>query len=200
MIRASMTREGGMIRRVFVAGTLGFVVLTLWTVLVNVAFGFTARVAMNRVADERAVYRVLKANITAPGVYLVNPALTPERQFPAGEPVFGVSYSGTGHEAAGPMMPVEFGGALAAALLVAGLLSAASASVLSTWVRRTGFVVAVGVLLAISADLSRYGIGGWPLGSAAASATVRVAGWALAGLAMAWVMRPAAGPGGGVLA
>ena len=111
-----------MIKRVVVTGTLGFVVLTLWTFLVNVLFGFTVRVAMNRVADERALYRVLKENITAPGVYLVNPALTAEWQFPPGEPVFSVSHSGMGHEAAGPMMVVEFGVAFATALLVAGLL------------------------------------------------------------------------------
>jgi hypothetical protein len=58
---------------------------------------------------------------------------------------------------------------------------------------RCRFVVAVGVLLAIIGDLSRVGIGGGPLGAAAAKAAVRVAGWALAGLAMAWAMRPPAG-------
>jgi hypothetical protein len=179
-----------MIRRILVAGTLAFVVLTLWTFLVNVLFGFTVRVGMNRVADERAVYRVLKENITAPGLYVVNPALTAEWQFPPGEPVFGVNYSGIGHDAAGPMMFVEFGIALATALLVAGLLSVASPGVLSTWARRTGFVVAVGVLLAITADMSRFGIGGCPLGTAAAKAAVRVAGWTLAGMAMARAMRP----------
>jgi len=181
-----------MIRRIFVAGTLAFVVLTLWTILVNVLFGFTVRVAMNRVADERAVYRVLKENITTPGLYLVNPALTAELQFPPGEPVFGVSYSGMGHETAGPMMFVEFGVAFATSLLVAGLLSAASTGMLSTWVRRVGFVAALGVLMAVTADLSRIGIGGCPLGTASAKAAVRVAGWTLAGLAMAWATRPSA--------
>ena len=181
-----------MIKRVFVAGSLGFVVLTIWTFVVNVLFGFTARMAMGRVADERAVYRVLKENITAPGLYLVNPALTAEWQFPPGEPVFGVSYSGMGHDAAGPMMVVGFAVGLATSLLVAGLLSAASANVLSSWVRRTGFVVALGVLIAFGADVSRLGIGGSPLETVSATAAVRVAGWALAGLAMAWAMRPSA--------
>jgi hypothetical protein len=179
-----------MIRRVCVAGTFGFVVLALWTLLANGLFGFAARMQMNRVADEPAVYRVLKENVAAPGAYLVNPALNRERQFPPGEPVFGVSYGGVGHEAAGRMMFVELGVAFAAALLVAGLLSSASARVLSTLARRTGFVAAVGVLLALTADLPRFGIGGYPLGAAAAMAAVRVIGWALAGLAMAWATRP----------
>jgi hypothetical protein len=179
-----------MTKRILLAGTLGFVVLTLWMIVVNVLFGFTMRVAMNRVADERAVYRVLKDNITAPGVYLVNPALTAEWQFPPGERVFSVTDGGIGHEAAGPMMFVGFGVAFATALLVAGLLSAASARVLSTLARRTGFVIAVGVLLALTADLSRFGIGGYPLRAVAAMAAVRVIGWALAGLAMAWATRP----------
>jgi hypothetical protein len=179
-----------MLRRVCVAGTLGFVVLAIWTFLVNVLFGFAVRTQMNRVADEPTVYRVLKEHVAAPGAYLVNPSLTSGRQFPAGEPVFSVSYSGVGHEAAGQMMLIEMGVAFVAALLVAGLLSTASASVQSTWARRTGFVVAIGVLLALTADLSRYGIGGWPLGSAAAAATVRVIGWALAGVAMSWATPP----------
>ena len=191
-IRSSTALEGNMIKRIVVAGTLGFIVLAFWTFLVNGLFGFAVRVQMNRVADEPAVYRVLKENVAGPGAYLVNPALTSERQFPPGEPVFSVSSSGIGHEAAGRMMLVEVGVALAAALLAAGLLAAASTSVLSTWARRTGFVVAVGVLLAVTADLSRFGIGGYPLGSAAAMAAVRVTGWALAGLAMAWAMRPPA--------
>jgi hypothetical protein len=55
-----------MIRRVLLAGTLTFTVLTLWIFLVNVLPGFTVHVAMNRAAGERAVYRVLKENITAP--------------------------------------------------------------------------------------------------------------------------------------
>jgi len=79
--------------------------------------------------------------------------------------VFGVTYSGMGHEAAGRMMPVEVGLAFVAALIVAGLLSLASDRVLSTWLRRTGFVAAIGLLLAAAADLSRFGIGGCPAGS-----------------------------------
>jgi hypothetical protein len=180
-----------MIKRILVAGTLGFVVLWLWTAVLNVFFLFTVRVAMNRVADEPAVHRVLKENITAPGLYLVNPALTSERRFPDGEPVFAVSYSGMGHEAAGPMMPIDIGLGLAVTLLAAGLLSAASASVLSSWVRRAGFVVLIGVLLAIAADVSRIGIGGAPPGAALARAAARVSGWTLAGLAMAWATRGA---------
>jgi hypothetical protein len=187
-----------MLRRILVTATVGFIVLALWTFLVNGLFGFAVRVQMNRVADEPAVHRALKANITAPGAYLVNPALTGEREYPPGEPVFGVTYSGMGHEAAGRMMPVEVGLAFVAALIVAGLLSLASDRVLSTWLRRTGFVAAIGLLLAVAADLSRFGIGGCPLGPAAAMAAVRVAGWALAGLAMAWAMRPPANEPGRV--
>jgi hypothetical protein len=58
--------------------------------------------------------------------------------------------------------------------------------------RRVGFVVALGVLMAVTADLSRIGIGGCPLGTASVKAAVRVAGWTLAGLAMAWATRPPA--------
>ncbi len=183
-----------MIARTTTVGALGFVVLVVWTFVVNGMLGFTARVEMNRVADEPAVYKVLSQNIRTPGVYLVNPALTAERQFPLDQPVFRVSHSGRGHEAAGWMALVDIATAFVTALLVAWLLLMASAGALSSWARRAGFVVAVGALLALSGDLPRAGIGGSPFGSAAAIAIVRVAGWTLAGMAMAWAVRPRAAP------
>jgi hypothetical protein len=178
-----------MFRRVLVAGILGFLVLAVFTFVINGIFGFTLHMKMNRVADEPAVHRALKTNVTAPGAYIVNPALTPDHDFPFNEPVFAVTYSGFGHESAGRMMIVESGSQLVAALIMAALLALASAAVLSTFVRRFGFVLLVGVLIALTGDLSRYGIGGYPLGTAVSIALVQVAGWGLAGLVMAWAMR-----------
>ncbi len=176
-----------MVFRTLVAGILGFVVLAVWTFTVNSVFFFTARMEMNRVLDEPAVHRVLTTNVPAPGAYLVNPRLTADGRFPGGEPVFGVTYSGMGHEAAGPMMLVNMVLGLVSAWLVAGLLAAASPRVLGTWPGRIGLVTAVSALIALTGDVSRVGIGGYPVGTAVPIALVRLGGWTLAGVAMAWV-------------
>jgi hypothetical protein len=181
--------------RVAAAGTLGFLVLAVWTFVVNGMFGFTARLAMNRVADEPAVHLLLKQNVSAPGAYIVNPALTSEHRFPDGEPVFAVTYSGLGHEAAGGLMFLDVARELALMLLATGLLGAASARVLSRWANRATFIVALGVLQVLASDLSRVGIGGWPSGTAFAMAGFHLAGWALAAAAIAWVVRPREGDG-----
>lgn len=176
--------------RVLAAGVLGFFVLAVWTLVVNGMFGFTARLAMNRVADEPAVHRLLEQNITAPGAYLVNPALTTEGRFPDGEAVFAVTFSGMGHEAAGRMMLVDLARGFVVMLLATGLLAAASARVLSRWASRAAFVVVLGILQVLASDLARIGIGGWPSGTALAMAGFHVTGWALAAAAIAWVVPP----------
>jgi hypothetical protein len=182
--------EGKMLRRVLVSGLLGFVALTLWTFVTNAMLGLAVRVEMERIPEERVVYQVLKERIASPGVYLANPALTPEGVFPAGEPVFGIRYAGFGHEAAGRMVFIEIAIALAASLLTAALLFFASDRVLSRYGRRVLFVAAIGLLLAVCADMGRYGIGGHPLHSAVLLAANRIVAWALAGLAIAWQIRP----------
>ena len=182
-----------MLKRILLSGALGFLVLALWTFVTNGFFGFTASLEMNRIANERQVYEVLKANLVAPGVYLVNPALTDEGRFPDGEPVFSIRYSGFGHEAAGRMLFVEMAITLLASVLMAGLLSVTSDRILSRFSRRVVFIAVVGLLLAVFGDLTKSGIGGYPAQSAMLLAAYHFVSWALAGLVMAWAMRaPAA--------
>ena len=76
----------------------------------------------------------------------------------------------------------------AASLLVAGLLSMASSEILAQYSRRVAFIICIGLLLAISGDLPKYGIGGYPASSALLLAANHVLSWSLAALAMAWSM------------
>jgi hypothetical protein len=69
--------------------------------LINGLFGFRYRIDMKQVPNEAQVYQILKENITEPGRYLCNPALTESNTFPENEPVFSILYGGMGHEAAG---------------------------------------------------------------------------------------------------
>lgn len=180
-----------MLRKVLVAGLLGGLVLIVWAFVVNGLFGFQARIDMKRLPAEREVYEALKANVPAPGRYTCNPALTSDGRFPDGEPVFGVLYGGVGHEDAGREMWIGLVLFLAAPLIGAWLLSQASPRVLSSYTRKVLFFAAIGVIVALVADLTRFGIGSYPAGDAALIALNRVVVWTLAGLVVASLIKPA---------
>ena len=177
-------------KRILMTGLLGFVTIMVWTFLANGLFRFNSSVRMNRLPDEPAVYEVLKQHVTEPNNYTVNPQGEPGIGFPLNEPVFQVSYSGFGHEAAGRLLFVDIGIALVSALLVALLLSMASDAVLSRYWRKVLFVVIVGAFVVVFGDLTEYGIGGFPLRSALLLGLNSLVMWTLAGLVMARFMTP----------
>ena len=178
-----------MLKRIVWAAALGLIATFVWTFVVNGIFGFTLRVEMKRIPNEPEVYRVLKENVVLPGAYMANPALTPEGRFPDGEPVFSVRTSGMGHEAAGRMVFVGPAISFITLLLAAGLLSMASPRILSRYSRRVLFVVVLGLLLAVFTNLTKIGIGGYPVSTALLLAARDVVSWTLAGLVMAWILR-----------
>lgn len=180
-----------MSKRVLLAGLIGGIGFVLWGFVVNGIFGFTARLDMQQLPDERTVYETLKANVVEPGRYIVNPALTEDRRFPEGEPVFSVLYGGVGHEAAGKEMILGLVYFLLASTIAAWLLSRASERVLGSYWRKALYFVAIGGIIAIFSDLPESGIGNYPARDVLLRATVNVVSWAVVGLAVSAVMRPA---------
>jgi len=187
-----------MLKRVLLSGLLGGIVLLVWSFAASAIFGFNARVRMNQIPNERAVYSVLKENVVAPGAYMVNPEPTPGAGFPFGEPVYGVQCSGMGHEAAGRMLFAYPAILLVSSILVAGLLSMTSRRVLSRYSYKVLFVVGIGVLFAVFGELTKFEIGGYPAKSALLLAAYDVISWTLAGLVIARVMRAPAETGAAV--
>ncbi len=179
-----------MLGKILLTGAIGGLVLIVWTFVANAVFGLVAKVEMNRIPDERSVYKVLKETVVVPGAYVVNPEPGPDGRFPAGEPVFSIRFSGVGHEAAGRMLLVEIFFMFVTSILASWLLSLTSAGILSRYHRKVLFIILIGILLAVSSDSPNFGIGGHPATSALLLAISRVAAWTLAGLAMAWSMRP----------
>lgn len=172
-------------KRILLTGLWGGITIMAWTFIANGLLGFNARIRMNRIPDEAAVYQVLKEHVIAPGAYTVNPEVEPGSGFPAGEPVFRVHYSGFGHEAAGRLVLVETGIAFVSAVLIALLLSLASDRVLSRYSGRVLFVALIGLFAAVFGELTKYGIGGYPLGSTLLLGANSLIAWTLAGLVMA---------------
>ncbi len=176
-----------MTRRIIVSGVLGAIAMMLWAFVANTQLGLQPRVNMNRVSDEARVHQVLKENITKPGGYVVSAPVTAEGVFPAGEPVFAVRYSGLGHEDAGRTMLWEFALWTAACMIAAWLLSVRGET---GYQRRLLFCVAVGLLFAVFTELPKWSIGGYPFGSVLLLAGNTLAAWTLAGLVIAWQVRP----------
>ena len=173
-----------MVKRILVAGTLGGLVLMVWSAFVNIVFGFAARTQMTPVPNERAVYDLLASQHMAPGAYLANAALVNGR-FPDGAPVFGIHYSGFGHEAAGVMMLMDLVLWIAGGMLAAWLLANASPHVLARYFARVGYVAAFGVLTVVLAILPQHGIGGLPAQLVLLIAANYLAGWFASALVIA---------------
>ncbi|MCU0640360.1 MAG: hypothetical protein MUF59_10925 [Candidatus Krumholzibacteria bacterium] len=179
-----------MVKKVFVSGLVGAVVLLVWTFVLNGIFGFNARLSMKQVPDEREVYNVLRATITEPGRYLCNPALTSDGRFPGNEPVFGIQYSGFGHEAAGLGVISGLLQFLVVPLIGAWMLSITSEQFRSRFLNRALFFAVIGFLLAVTGDLNSFGIGASPLTVALIFAARTIVTWTILGLVIAALMRP----------
>ena len=177
-------------RRFVLPGFLGGLVMSIWGVVINGLLGFKARIDMKPIPDEPRVYAVLKESIVEPGRYACNPALTDGGAFPGGEPAFSILYGGVGHEAAGWLLLVQLPLFFALPTLAAGMLSRAGDRVLSSYPRKAAFFAAIGLLVGASSHLMSFGIGGYPIDSALALALHDAAAWTVAGLVMAWRIRP----------
>jgi hypothetical protein len=177
-------------KKVIISGLVGAIVLLIWTFVVNGILGFNVRFNMKQVPNEREVYAMLKATISEPGRYLCNPALTPDGRYPESEPVFGIYYSGVGHEAAGVGMIFGLFEFLITPLLGAWMLSRTSDLYRSRSLNRVMFFIAIGLLLAITGDLHSFGIGGSPLNLALLFTARTLVTWAILGVVIAPFMRP----------
>jgi len=177
--------------RVLSTGLLGAIVMVLAAFVVDGIFGFTARLELRPVPNEAAVYALLKESLVEPGGFIANPAVVPGQGFPANQPVYRIHNAGVGHEAAGRLQLLRLVTVLVATTLAAWIVSMASARVLTSYARRFGFFVLLGLWLAVFSDLPRYDIGGHPWTSAVALALFDLGLWTLAGAVMAWRLRPA---------
>ena len=180
-----------MLRKVIFAGLIGGLTLIFWVMLINGLFGFRYRIDMKQVPNEAQVYQILKENITEPGRYLCNPALTESNTFPENEPVFSILYGGMGHEAAGSFSVIlDFLYAFITAILCALLLSLTSEKIISSYLRKVFFVILIGLLFAVFGDLKKYGIGNYPLSDTLIITLHNIILWTVLGLVIGLFIKP----------
>jgi len=179
-----------MIKKVIISAILGGIFLIFWTIVTNSIFGFHSRINMRQLDDERLVYKLLKEQISVPGKYICNPAITPEGIYPEGEPVFSIVYGGVGHEAAGSQMLFGLVIFFLVPAIGAWMLSLTSFEVRSSYTRKVLFFTAIGIIVALFSDLSEFGIGSYPFKDALLIALNHLITWTLLGLVIAWQIKP----------
>ena len=179
-----------MIKKVFIAGLTGWIVLVAWGFIVNGIIDVSSCFNENTVETERQVYQVLQEHVIEPGRYIVNPETTAEQRFPEGAPVFSILYGGVGHESAGNMMLAKLASGFLVVLIAAWMLSVTSDRVLASYPRKVMFFFAIGLLFALFTDIGSYGIGGYPSRDAAMIAVNHIAMWMAVGLVVAWRLKP----------
>jgi len=178
-------------QRVIIAGLLGGAVLMVWFVIVDGILGFKRGIEMNTVADERSVYAFLVDHVPEPGRYVVNPEIVPAQAFPEHDPVFSVQYSGLGHADAGQEILLGLVVMLLAPVVGAWLLFNASSRVLSGYGSRIVFFSVIGLVFTLFGVMTRFGLASYSLGNAVALSVHDLAAWIIAGLVVAWFVRPA---------
>lgn len=177
-------------KNTLIAGLLGGVGLMLWTLMINGILGFQSRIDMKQLPDERIVYETLKQHVVERGRYVCNPEMVEGEGFPENEPVFGVLYSGLGHEAAGRLMLVGLLVFFLAPTIGAWMCAQMSRQNRSRFWRKTLFFSGIGVIFALFGDLMDYGIGGVPLTNAVLWSINHVIAWTFVGMIVAWRLKP----------
>jgi len=178
-------------RRVLVGGLIGAVVMIAFVVVVDGLMGFKRGINMHQLTNMTDVYTFLSQHVTQPGRYVCNPVVGPDQPFPGHAPVFAVEYSGLGHADARQEVIVGLVVLLLASFAGAWVLANASSRVLARYGSRFLFFAVVGVVLALVSIPGRFGVSAYSLGDAVALAAHDLVLWAVAGLAVAAVVKPA---------
>ncbi len=189
-------KEGGSMKRILLAGLLAAITVHLWGFLSWAALPWH-QATIHSLPNEDAVLAALRQHVNTAGVsrFPAEPALESDWQaftekYQRG-PVGMMMYWPQGSN---PMSPQPFVGALLlnliAATLAAWLLSLAAAG-LKDYRRRVAFVALIGVFAALVSFLTLWNWRFIPTSYALVMAGELILTWTLAGLVLAWRIKPA---------
>ncbi len=193
-----------MTKRVLLAGVLGGIAMYAWTAIAHMVLPL-GEAGIKEIPNEPAVLAALRASLgDASGLYLfpgtgLGPDATSQQkqaamqqysQKLAANPSGIVMYNPPGMQALAPRQFIaEFVKELIEALLAAILLAQTR---LASFTWRLGFVVGLGVLVAIGTNVSYWNWYGFPLTYTAAYMTTEIVGFVCVGLVAAAIVKPAA--------
>ena len=186
---------------VLVAGLLGGAVMLVWLFATNAVLPIKSNLIHKVIplANQLEIHEVLKDNITQSGTYSV-PYLSPQEEAQLADyrnqPVYSITYEGYTHSGSGggtvmSSFPVTLLALFIPPLIAAWMLSVASAAILSKFSRRFFFVAVLGVIVALYDDVLQMAFGPQPKDYLTFLAINNVLAWALTGLVIARMIRPA---------
>lgn len=183
-----------MTKNILISGVLGGVVIFAVMVAFRLFLPAVGNSELLAMPDQVPMQAALKGRITKPGTYIC-PYLPPDQRsglFPdyLNEPIFAVTYGGYTHATVPGFKSAGMLAFLLAPMAAAWLLSQASDRVLATYSRRVLFVTALGLFIALGADLLRSLTNEQPFRTAAEMALGSLVTWALVGLVLGWRIKP----------
>ena len=185
-----------MAKKVLSAGIMGGIVIVVWLLASNAILPYKGNLIHRIAPNQLAIHRVLKENIAEPGTYAC-PYLGPaeESLLPdyRNQPVYTIIYEGYRHSGEGApsfLFPIVI--PFVVALTASWMLSLTSEKILSRYHRRFLFVALLGVMIALYDDILQISMGPQPDDYQIFLAVNNVLTWVLAGLVIAWRVKPAA--------
>jgi len=192
-----------MTKRILLAALLGGVALFLWEFVAHMISGL-GEAGVRGLDNEAAVMDALKQNIKAPGFYLFpapkyKPGMTAEERrqcmremqvkWSTGLSGMMVVHPEGQPSLTGGQLMTQFGADLVVMLLAAWLLAQVGAA--AGYGGRLLFVTSLAVVPILRSELPYWNWYGFPGVYFASQATIDVLGFFLAGLILAWLVKPA---------
>ena len=188
-----MNKPRSRVKDILVAGVLGAVVIFVWTALSLTILPLGYAEQIQRVPDQVELHKMLKERITQPGRYAVL-YMSPqeEAEFPGyrDEPLYEIKYTGLTHGSVPGLLAPGFLGLILGPILAAWLLTMTSEDILRKYSRKVLFVTLLGLFLAVFGDLLGSVRDEVATGALVMRMTNGVLTWFLAGLVIAWRVRP----------
>jgi hypothetical protein len=180
---------------VVLAGLFAGIAMFIWLFVTNAVIPMKSNMVHKIAPNQLEIHKVLKDNITEPGTYAC-PYLTHEEEqlLPdyRNQPVYSIIYSGGTHGDTGePAMFIPILIIFAVPLLAAWMLSMTSNRIRASYCRRLFFVVCIGVIISLYDDVLQMSFGPQPKDYLVFLAVNNFITWVLAGLIIAWRIRPA---------
>jgi hypothetical protein len=178
-------------KQILLSGLLGGIVIFVWLIISTGPLPVNGDI-QEQIPDDLEIHTLLKERIKGPGIYFVpgHPEEGEESLYPdyGNEPIFSINYGGRTPNTFMGQFIYEIVCIFAAPMIAAWLLSMASDEVLAKYSKRVVFVLIIGLFLAVFGDVRSEK----SMDRILLSSINNLIMWFLAGLVIAWRMRPIA--------
>ncbi len=175
-------------KEILLSGLLGGLVILVWLAVSRGPIPLSGDIP-EQIPNDKDLHTTLKETIPEPGLYYL-PGGSEENQALyedyANEPLFMITNTGRTPNTFLGQLLFELFGIFIAPMIAAWMLSMTSVKILSKYSRRVLFVTVLGLFLAVYGDIASEK----PMSGILLSSIGNLITWALAGLVIAWRIKP----------